>query len=65
MKIIIEKETFLENLILATRFTSSKLSSATALQGVLINNKDGEMEVSATNLNAYFTTKIKSQEKKN
>lgn len=63
MKITIEKETFLENLSLATRFTSSKLSSSTTLQGVLIKNKDGEMEINATNLNAYFITKTKSQEK--
>lgn len=63
MKLILDKDFFLESLTLASKFTSTKLSTTTALQGVLLNNKDGEMEIRATNLNAYFRTKIKTPEK--
>ncbi len=63
MKIVLDKDLFLENLSLAAKFTSTKLSTTTTLQGVLLKNKAGEMEISSTNLNSYFLTKIKTQEK--
>lgn len=63
MKLIIDRGLFLDNLSLASRFTSTKLSTTTSLQGVLIKNSAGEMEVSATNLSAHFRAKIKTQEK--
>jgi len=63
MKLILDKDVFLEKLSLASKFTTTKLSTTTTLQGVLLNNKDGELEMSSTNLNAYFHTKIKTQEK--
>lgn len=63
MKFVLDKEVFLEKLSLASRFSSSKLTAATTLQGVLLNNKAGELDISATNLNAYFHTKTKTQEK--
>ncbi len=63
MRFILDKGVFLEKLALASRFTSSKLSSTTTVQGVLLNNKGGELEIRATNLTAYYNTIIKNQEK--
>ncbi len=63
MKLFLDKDVFLEKLTLASRFISNRFSTTTALQGVLLANKGGELEMSATNLNSYFKTKIKTKEK--
>lgn len=58
MKITLIKEFFLGKLEWASRFTSNKLSSLIALQGVLIEIKENKISFYSTNLNAYFYTDI-------
>jgi len=65
---IIKKEDFLKNLKLASRFTSSKLSSNTLLSGVYIKKEKKTLHFYATNLNFYFhstlNTHLNTQEEK-
>jgi DNA polymerase-3 subunit beta len=60
MKISIDKEIFLEKLSYAARFTSSRLSSLTALQGVLIEGKSDKISFYSTNLSSYYHTFVKN-----
>jgi DNA polymerase III subunit beta len=64
MTISFNKETILEKLSFSSRFTSSKLSSISALQGVLIKGDGEHIHFYSTNLNAYYHTKIISNSKK-
>ncbi len=61
MKISINKEEFLEKLILASKFTSSKLSSSTSLQGVCLKGEKGKIHFYSTNLNFYYHGYIKNE----
>lgn len=61
MIIEIEKELLLTKLQLATRFTSDRLSTSTALQGVLINIQKNQVSIFSTNLTTYFTTSLSIQ----
>lgn len=63
MKITLDKDTLTEKLSLASKFTSARLVSSTVLQGVLIEGADNGIILSATNLNAYFQTHIKTEQK--
>ncbi len=63
MKFTFERDSFLEKLALSSRFTSSRFSSISSLQGVLLSNKNGELEIRATNLISFFKTTEKTQEK--
>jgi DNA polymerase-3 subunit beta len=54
MKITVNKDAFLEKLNLASRFTSSKLSSSTSLQGVLLKGEKKQIDLFSTNLNYYY-----------
>lgn len=63
MKVSFQRDFLLEHISLASRFTSSKLSSLTALQGVLIKNKKGLIHFYSTNLSSYYHSSIKSEEK--
>lgn len=64
MKININKEVFLEKLSLASRFTSSRLSSLVVLQGVLLESKDDKLHFFSTNLSSYYHTFIKIKPEK-
>lgn len=64
MTISFNKETMLEKLSFSSLFTSSRLSSVTALQGVLIKGDGEYIHFYSTNLNAYYHTKIISNSKK-
>lgn len=59
MKFTLLKDIFLTKLNLASKFVSNRLSSISALQGVLIEIKKNEMHFYATNLNSYLHTTLK------
>jgi DNA polymerase-3 subunit beta len=63
MKISLQRDFLLENLSFALRFTSSKLSSLTTLQGVLIKNEKNFLHFYSTNLSSYYHSSMKSDEK--
>lgn len=63
MKITINKEEFLEKLNLSSKFTSSKLSSSTSLQGVYLKKEEGKLHFYSTNLNFYYHGFLKTEEK--
>lgn len=54
------KEEFLEKLTLASKFTSSRLVSASVLQGVCLTGEENILHLYSTNLNYYFHTSIKT-----
>jgi DNA polymerase III subunit beta len=58
MKIPIKKSLFLEKINIATRFTSHKLGTSQALQGINIQCKNGKMDFYSTNLSFYFHTSL-------
>ncbi|MCL4363638.1 DNA polymerase III subunit beta [Patescibacteria group bacterium] len=60
MKIEINKETLLDELVLASKFTSSKLSSSTSLQGVYLKGEKNTINFYSTNLNFYYHGVIKT-----
>ena len=67
MKITIDKDLFLDEVAVASRFTSNRFSSVASLQGILLETKDKQINLYATNLTSYFHAKIKNpttQEKK-
>lgn len=53
----------MEKLNLASKFTSSRLVSATVLQGVCLIGEESIIHLYSTNLNYYFHTTIKTPEK--
>ena len=59
MKINLLKEVFLEKLNLTSRFTSSKLTSATSLQGVCLVGEKDLLHFYSTNLNYYYHSTLK------
>lgn len=63
MKISFQRDLLLEALTNASRFTSSRLSSLVALQGVLLKNEKGMLHFFSTNLSSYYHTSIKTEEK--
>ena len=54
MKVLINKEALLEKMSLAAKFTSTKLSSSTSLQGVCLKGDKGKLHLYSTNLNSYY-----------
>ena len=65
MKILLQKNEFLEKLEQSSRFTSSKLASSTSLQGVCLIGEDKKINFYSTDLNYYYhsTLKIDSEDK--
>lgn len=55
----IQKNLFQEKLSLASRFSLSRTSSISSLQGGMLKISKNELEIIATNLNEFFYTKIK------
>lgn len=62
MKITVDKEVFLEKINLSLRFTSSKLSSSTPLQGVCLKGENHKIHFYSTNLNYYYHGFIRCEE---
>ncbi len=62
MKITLQRDALLENLSHSSRFTSSKLSSLTALQGVLIKGEKEAVHFYSSNLSSYYHSTIKNEE---
>ncbi len=63
MKISVNKDLFLEKLSLSARFTSSRLSSLTIIQGVLIQGEKNKIHFYSTNLSSYCHTTLKVDNK--
>ena len=61
MKILLPKNEFLEKLEMASRFTSSKLSSATSLQGVCLIGEEKNINFYSTDLNYYYHSTLKNE----
>lgn len=59
MKFEIPKEELLRKINTASKFSLSRISSNSTLQGVLIKIKDQQIEILSTNLVDYFYTSIK------
>ncbi|MBI5123686.1 DNA polymerase III subunit beta [Candidatus Roizmanbacteria bacterium] len=59
MKILLQKNKFLEKLELASRFTSSRLVSSTSLQGVCLKGEDNIIHFYSTDLNYYYHSVLK------
>jgi DNA polymerase III subunit beta len=59
MKISLQKNEFLEKLELASRFTSSRLSSSTSLQGIYLKGEKNIIHFYSTDLNYYYHSILK------
>ncbi len=60
MKVTISNTQLKDVLATASRFSVSRTSSLSSLQGGLLRAKDGGVEVVATNLNDFYHTKLKA-----
>jgi DNA polymerase-3 subunit beta len=58
MKFQLSKTELSEKLSLASRFTSNKLATSTALQGVYLKSDGTDLHLYATDLNIYFHTRL-------
>ena len=63
MTINVQRDLLLEKLQLVARFTSNRLASSTALQGVLLKTDDTHVHLYSTNLSTYFHTSFAYSEK--
>jgi DNA polymerase III subunit beta len=61
MKILLQKNGFLEKLETASRFTSSRLASSSSLQGVCIKGENGGIHFYSTDLNYYYHSVLKTE----
>ena len=62
MNILIEKDELQDVLSLASKFTTSRFTTTTHLQGVLIKGEERLLHFTSTDLNVSFHTKIKVKE---
>lgn len=63
MKLTLDKDTVLEHLSLATKFSSGRNTTLSSLQGVLLHLKEGNIHLYTTNLNVFFHSKIPTEVK--
>ncbi|MDO8741567.1 MAG: hypothetical protein Q7J11_00290, partial [Candidatus Roizmanbacteria bacterium] len=61
MKILLQKNDFLEKLEMASRFTSSRLASSTSLQGVCLKGENNILHFYSTDLNYYYHSILKTE----
>jgi DNA polymerase III subunit beta len=61
MKITLTKDQLQEKISLASRFTSSKLSSVSALQGILMRGEKGLIHLYSTDLTSSLHTTVKAE----
>jgi len=64
MKITLDKDVLLEKLAVGLKFVSNRLSSIPALQGILMEKKEGTIYFYATNLIVYYQSYIETEDKK-
>lgn len=62
MNILIDKDIFQYAITLASKFTISKFTTTTHLQGVLIKAENKQLHIISTDLNLYFHKTIKIKE---
>lgn len=58
MKFDIGKDALLEKMSLASKFTSDKLTTSSALQGILLKGENNILHFYSTNLSMYFHTSL-------
>ena len=58
MRIILERDTFLQKLTIASKFVSDKLNASSALQGIYLKAEPEKLHLYATNLNMYYHTSL-------
>lgn len=61
MKIVLDKQTLLDKLSIAGRFSSNKLSSIPSLQGICLESSENTLQIYSTNLNQYYHTSISAK----
>jgi len=61
MKILLQKNEFLEKIELSSRFVSSKLSSSTSLQGVCLIGEEKYIHLYSTDLNYYYHSILRNE----
>lgn len=59
MKIILDKEELLENLTLASHFTSHKIAAVSTLQGIYLKGEKNKLHIYSSNLSSFFHTSVK------
>jgi DNA polymerase-3 subunit beta len=64
MRVVFNKEVFLDKLILASKFTSNKLINTNALQGVMLQFDKKFLHFYSSNLSSFFHTKLNYQSEK-
>ena len=62
MKLTLLRENLIDKLTLAAKFCSSRLSSISSLQGVLLKSEKNLIHIFSTNLNQFFYTSLKTEE---
>lgn len=60
----VDKDLFLQKVILASSFISQKYSENAILQGILLEGEENKLKISSTNLNQYYQTVINIKTKK-
>ncbi len=61
MKIVLDRQTLIDKLSIASKFSSNRLSSITSLQGICLEGGKNTLDIYSTNLNQYFHTSIPAQ----
>ncbi|MBI2464045.1 hypothetical protein HYV57_03750, partial [Candidatus Peregrinibacteria bacterium] len=64
MKIKLNRQELLEKLSLASRFTSSKPSSLSTLQGIYLKQEGKKLHIYSSNLNSFFHTSLSTEPEK-
>jgi len=64
MKIKLKRQEFLDNLSLAARFTSTKLSSLPILQGTYVKIENKKMHLYSSDFNSFFHTAFSAETEK-
>jgi len=65
MKLTLLKDIFLEKINIASKFTSSRLTTSTSLQGIYMIGEGNFIHLYSTNLNCFYHTIIKTEETHN
>ncbi|NMB84006.1 DNA polymerase III subunit beta [Candidatus Roizmanbacteria bacterium] len=60
MKILLEKNSFIKKVSLASHFCSGKISTSPSLQGVLMKGNKDRIDFYSSNLNNFFHTSLKT-----
>lgn len=58
MKFSIDKDQFTDQITIASRFTSNKLSSVTNIQGVMLRSEENHLSFYASNLTTFYKARL-------